>query len=95
MTGCQKVPILYWIHSPTRILTLMFSSIRASSTLFVHLTLSTDYLSTVLLANEFLTNISKKRISKLDASLLDNVVSLHGQVTKGHCSIRLLYKKTN
>ena len=73
----------------------MFSSVRTSGTLFVHLTLSTDFLSTVLLANEFLANISKKGISKLDTSLLDNVVSLHGQVTRRHCSTRLLYKKTN
>ena len=66
MTGCQRALILYWIHSLTHILTLMFSSVRASNIFHIYLTLFTDYLSTTLLANGFLANIPKKRISKLD-----------------------------
>jgi len=66
--GCQRVPTLYWTHFLICIMTPMFSSVRASDTLLIHLTLSTDYLSTVLLANKFLANIPKKGISKLDAS---------------------------
>ena len=67
VTDYQRVLILYWIHSLTHILTPTFSSIRASNTLHIHLTLSTDHLSTALLANGFLANISKKKISILDA----------------------------
>ena len=43
VTGYQRVLILCWIYFLTCILTPMFSSIRASSTLLVHLTLFTNY----------------------------------------------------
>ena len=59
--------------------------IRASSTLLVHLTPSTNYCS-----NIFLANIPKQEISKLGTSLLNNTTSLCGQVIRGSCSIRLL-----
>ena len=67
VTSCQKALILCWIYSLTCILTPTFFSVRASGTFLVYLTLSTDYLSTALLANRFLANIPKEEISKVDA----------------------------
>ena len=41
------------------------------------------YFSTNYCPKEFLTNIPKKEISTLDISLLDNVITLCGQITRG------------
>jgi len=66
VTAVQKVQILYWTYSLTHILNLMFSFVRASGTLLVHLTLSTNYLITDYCPKEFLSNISKKEMPTLD-----------------------------
>jgi len=80
-----KEPILCWTQPLTRILTLMFSFVCASgpsSCSISHFLLTT--------ALKMLANIPKQGISTLNASLLDNVTPLHRQVTREHCSTRLL-----
>ena len=49
------------------------------------------YYSTDYCPNKFLSNISKKEISKLGTFLPNSVIPLHGQITRGHCSMRLLH----
>ena len=72
----QRAWILCQTHSLICTLDSMFSSVRASSTLLVHLTLSTNYLCYRLLylLNLYM-NIPKERISTLD-----------GTCRRPHCS---------
>ena len=64
-------------------------------TLLVPPTLSTDYLSTALLATALikcLSNIPKQGIPKLGASLMDDAAALRGWVTTGSHSTSLLHE---
>jgi len=68
VTAVQRVQILCWTHLLTCTLNSIFSFIKASSTLLVYLTLSTNYLTTDYCSNKFLYNILKKGMSTLDGT---------------------------
>ena len=62
ITAVQRAQILYWTHFLTHTSNLMFSSIGASGTLLVYITLSTDYLITNYYLNQIVDNFVLRKM---------------------------------